>query len=104
MNINKKLSSVIKTNNEQTIFIWYPNIIIEDLKTKNIYGYCKTKDNKIVLVRDKDETRFTLPRGGVQKGESPEEALIREFKKEAQFISLRGEFVRTRPRQGQLVV
>lgn len=77
------------------IFTWHSNIIIEGLKTKNIYGYCLTNDNKIVLVRDKDETRFTLPGGGVQKGESPKEALIREFKEEAQFIPLNIELLGT---------
>lgn len=93
--MNKKLSSVTKINDEQTVFTWHPNVIIEGLKPKNIYGFCITGDNKIILVRDKDETRFTLPGGGIQEGESPIEALIREFKEEAQFIPLNIELLGT---------
>lgn len=73
---------------DKILFIWHPEIMISDLKAKNIYGYCLTNERKVVLVRDKDETRFTLPGGGVQKGESAKEALIREFKEEVQFIPI----------------
>lgn len=93
--MNKKLSSTIQINNEQTNFTWHPKVIIDGLKPKNIYGFCITNDNKVVLVRDKDETRFTLPGGGIQEGESPVEALIREFREEAQFIPLNIELLGT---------
>jgi ADP-ribose pyrophosphatase YjhB (NUDIX family) len=71
----------------KTTFIFHPSKLLDvnEYKPTQIYGFCKTSDNLVCLVRDKDEERFTLPGGGIDEGENPEEALIREFKEEAQF-------------------
>lgn len=70
-----------------TTFIWHSSKLLDvtEYKPTQIYGFCKTSDNLVCLVRDKDEERFTLPGGGIDEGETPEESLIREFKEEAQF-------------------
>ena len=39
----------------------------------------------MALVRDKYESRFTLPGGGIEPEETPKDALVREFIEEAQF-------------------
>ena len=73
---------------EQKItFTWHPQKLLDvnEYKPTQIYGFCKTSDNLVCLVRDKNEKRFTLPGGGIDAGENPEQALIREFKEEAQF-------------------
>ncbi len=101
--MNKIITSSVKMDNDNVDFSWYPGIIMEGVKLRNIYGFCVNKNNKVALVRDKGETRFTLPGGGVQEGESGIEALNREFIEEVQFypqnIKLLGslEVVRTDP-------
>jgi len=79
------ITSTVKMGNDDVTFNWYPGVILENIKLRNIYGFCVNKDKKVVLVRDKDETRFTLPGGGVQEGETGVQALNREFMEEAQF-------------------
>lgn len=71
----------------KTTFIWHPSKLLNtsEYKPTQIYGFCVTKDNLVCLVRDKNEERFTLPGGGINEGETPEESLVREFKEEAQF-------------------
>jgi len=68
-------------------FRWHPNELLDvnEFKPTQIYGFCKTNDNLVCLVRDKDEERFTLLGGGIEDGETPEQALVREFREEAQF-------------------
>src|SRR3989344_3316897 len=73
---------------EQKItFKWHPNELLDvkEFKPTQIYGFCKTNDNLVCLVRDKNEKRFTLPGGGIDDGENPEQSLVREFREEAQF-------------------
>lgn len=79
------ITSEIKTESGTATFIWHPDIILEDIPATQTYGFCLTNDNKVVLVRDKDKTTFSLPGGGVEKGETPRETLIREFHEEVQF-------------------
>ena len=68
-------------------FVWHPQKLLDvnEYKPTQVYGFCKTSENLMCLVKDKDEERFTLPGGGVNEGENPEQALIREFQEEAQF-------------------
>jgi len=69
----------------KTTFTWHSNKILNNVKPFQVYGFCLNKNNLIVLVRDKGESRFTLPGGKIDNNESPLQALIREFKEEAQF-------------------
>lgn len=73
-------------NTQVITFKWHPSELLDvnEFKPTQIYGFCKTKDNLVCLVRDKDEERFTLPGGGIDKGENPEQSLVREFREEAQ--------------------
>ncbi|PJA41386.1 hypothetical protein CO178_00285 [candidate division WWE3 bacterium CG_4_9_14_3_um_filter_34_6] len=78
------------TNSRDTrivTFKWHTNELLDvsEFKPTQIYGFCKTKDNLVCLVRDKNEERFTLLGGGIDDGETPEQALVREFREEAQF-------------------
>ena len=83
---NRTIKDVVKNNDEEITFIWHPGQILDDVKAFQIYGFCLDTDGKVILVRDKDETRFTLPGGHVEEGESAKEALKREFEEEAQFL------------------
>ena len=72
---------------QKVTYIWHPNKLLDvvEFKPTQIYGFCKSKDNLVCLVRDKGEERFTLVGGGIDEEETPEQALIREFKEEVQF-------------------
>lgn len=83
--MDKLTRSIIKIENDIVTFVWHPGVILDEIKAESVHGFCFNKSKKVALTRDKDESRFTLPGGGVEKGESPKEALIREFVEEAQF-------------------
>lgn len=106
--MNNLITSTVKMDNDNVTFTWHPGVILENVKLRNIYGFCVNKDKKVALVRDKDEARFTLPGGGVQEGETGVQALNREFMEEAQFypqnIKLLGSLEVVRTDQGGNIV
>lgn len=83
--MKNQIKEEVKTGGGNAVFIWHPDKILKKLPNTQVYGFCLTPDKLVPLVRDKGETRFTLPGGGVEEGENAEEALIREFIEEAQF-------------------
>lgn len=82
--MNNTWSDTVKTDDGEIVFTWHPKEILDDIKEHQVYGFCMNK-GKVVLGRDKDETRFTLPGGRINPGENAKEALIREFREEVQF-------------------
>ncbi len=76
------------TEKGKTTYVWRPGQIIADLPTSQIYGFCVNTEGLVTLVRDKGEKRFTLPGGRLDGKEDPEDALIREFREEAQFTPI----------------
>lgn len=70
----------------KVIFVWHDKKILPNVPIWQVYGFNLTPDKKVVLVRDKGETRFTLPGGRVDGSEGGEEACKREFIEEAQVI------------------
>ncbi|MBP8591394.1 NUDIX hydrolase [Candidatus Shapirobacteria bacterium] len=84
--MNNTVVDTIKTNDSEVIFLWHPGKTIDNLKSFQVYGFCLNDKGKVCLVKDKKETRFTLPGGHVDDEETAKEALIREFEGEAQFI------------------
>jgi len=82
------LKEVKEKGDALVIYIWHPGVIPEGIPVQQVYGFCSTDDNFVVLVREKNDDRFTPPGGGVEKGETPIEALNREFMEEAQFEPL----------------
>ncbi len=87
----KAISEKRNFNNKTVTFIWHPTKQL-DLPVWQVYVFCVTKDNKVVLVRDKGEDRFTLPGGRTKAGEKAEETAKRETKEEAQ-IKLKNLFL-----------
>lgn len=83
-----RITEVVKKDEGDVTYIWHPGVIPENIPVQQVYGFAITKENKICLVRDKGETRFTPPGGGVENGETGLEALYREFLEEAQFSPL----------------
>ncbi len=81
-----KLTEVKDKDDYKITYIWHPGIIPEGIPVQQVYGFCSTKDNLVALVREKDDTRFTPPGGGVENRETALEALHREFAEEVQFI------------------
>jgi len=70
-------------------FIWHPEKILENVPIHHVSGFAISQDGLVALVRDEGETRFTLPGGSREEGESAEESLLREFQEEAQFTPTR---------------
>ena len=77
----KAISEKRNFNNKTITFIWHPAKRL-DLPVWQVYVFCVTKDNKVVLVRDKGEDRFTLPGGRTRAGEKAEETAKRETEEE----------------------
>jgi len=75
----------IKNGDSEITFLWHPGKMVDNLISFQVYGFCINDDGKVCLVKDKEETRFTLPGGHVDAGETAKQALIREFEEEAQF-------------------
>lgn len=78
------ISETVIRNGKKVEFIWHPREILENVILHQVYGFLVTKDNLAVLVRDKEEKRFTLPGGKIEKGEMAHDAFIRECIEEAQ--------------------
>lgn len=80
------LTEIKEKDGNKVTYIWHPGIIPENVPVQQVYGFCLTVDNLAVLVKEKNDNRFTPPGGGVEKGETALEALHREFIEEIQSI------------------
>jgi 8-oxo-dGTP diphosphatase len=62
------------------------------------YGICRNADGRVLLARNSDLSEFpgqwTLPGGGVEQGEHPDDAVVREFAEETG-LSVRIDTLRT---------
>jgi 8-oxo-dGTP pyrophosphatase MutT (NUDIX family) len=81
-----KLTEIKEKDGYEITYTWHPGVIPKDIPVQQVYGFCSTKDNLVVLVREKDDTRFTPPGGGTEKRETALDTLYREFMEEAQFV------------------
>jgi 8-oxo-dGTP pyrophosphatase MutT (NUDIX family) len=56
----------------------------EDVKSSRVYAFAFSGDGKMLLVTDSSHApKYWLPGGGIEEGETPEEALARELVEEA---------------------
>jgi ADP-ribose pyrophosphatase YjhB (NUDIX family) len=83
-----KLSEIVEKEGNKITYIWHPGFIPENIPIQQVYGFCNDEKNNIILVREKNDNRFTPPGGGVEKDETAIDALKREFEEEAQFCPL----------------
>ncbi len=65
-------------------FTYHPNKILKNIPVTQVFTFCKDKLGKFCIVRDRGEGYFSLPGGGCELGESPEDCLRRELLEEAQ--------------------
>lgn len=79
------IRDLVKMGKREVEFIWHENKILDCIFMHQVYGFILDDKKRVVLVRDKDELRFTLPGGSIEPSESPIEAMIRECMEEAQF-------------------
>ncbi|MFZ2620955.1 MAG: NUDIX hydrolase [Minisyncoccia bacterium] len=81
-----RLTEIKEKDGVKVTYIWHPGVIPEGIPVQQVYGFCNTVDNLVVLVREKGDDRFTPPGGGTEKNETALETLYREFNEEVQFI------------------
>lgn len=79
-----KLKEIKTIDGNNITYTWHPLKIVDGIPAGQIYVFCILPYNKVVLVRDSGETRFTPPGGGVETGEDPLDAAKREVLEEAQ--------------------
>lgn len=86
INMDKyKLTEIKDRNGSEVKYIWHPGVIPEGIPVQQVYGFSLTKDNLVMLVKEKDDDRFTPPGGGSEEGETAVETLKRELLEEGQF-------------------
>ncbi len=74
----------IDEKKHQTSFNYFPNKKLPNVPVTQVFTFCKDNTNKFCIVRDHDESFFSLPGGGCELGETPEECINRELDEEAQ--------------------
>ena len=85
----------IKIKSGEFIVIYDETNPIKNLDDKVltvVHAYC-FYEGKLVIVYAKDKEYWTLPGGGIEKGESFEEATIREVREESNMEVLHQEFI-----------
>ena len=90
-----EIKSVIKNKGKTFDVIYREKDPLVDLGGKilqGVHSYCFYK-NKLVIVFFKEKGHWTLPGGGIEKGESFEEATIREVKEEGNMKVLDYKFI-----------
>ena len=73
----------MKNMKNETSVTWH-NEVLNGVRIHQAYVFAVTPENEVLLVRDKDEERFTLPGGSIEGGETPEQGILRELREEAQ--------------------
>lgn len=68
---------------------WHPGGVLENCPIWQAYIFAVTPNKKVILVRDSNETRFTLPGGRIEDNETAEEGALRELREEAQVYSIK---------------
>lgn len=81
-----KITEIVEKEDSKITYIWHPGLIPADIPVQQVYGFCNTKDNLVILVRERGDNRFTPPGGGVENGETALGAFCRELMEEAQFV------------------
>ncbi len=91
-----EIKSTLTSHTGQTLDVIYRDLDssaeLGERKVSGVHGYCFFGD-KLVVVYAKDKGYWTPPGGGVEAGESPEEALIREIKEETNMRVISQKFI-----------
>ena len=51
------------------------------------------QDGKVLLIKEKGASRYSLPGGGIEKGESVMEAALRELREETKLSAIKAEYL-----------
>lgn len=77
---------VFEGMNKEIQFQYFSEMINDNSQTTQVFNFCYNDENKFCIVRDKNENYYSLPGGGCNVDETPEECCIRETIEEAQII------------------
>ncbi len=91
-----EIKSTLTNNSGQTLDIFYreedPLKNLDGIILKYVHAYCFYND-KLAVVYAENKKYWTLPGGGIETGESVEEAVIREVKEETNMKVLYHELI-----------
>ena len=65
-------------------FDYHEDILLPEVPVTQAYTFCLDEKKRFCIVRDSGENHFSLPGGGVELGEAPENAARRELMEETQ--------------------
>ncbi len=89
-------SKLINSTGQELEIIYYegldPNENLEGKMLQGVHGLCFC-DNKIVIVYAKEKGYWTFPGGGMEPGETYQEAVIREVREESNMKVLHQELI-----------
>lgn len=93
--------------NYQVAFTYYPNKLFVNVPITQVFTFCKNLVGDFCIVKDQDESFYSLPGGGCELGESPEACIKRELLEEAQVtcknIKLLGSILVELSQEGKIV-
>ncbi|MBY0328781.1 NUDIX hydrolase [Patescibacteria group bacterium] len=81
-----EINTIISTREAKNLNVTYRDLsnieVMQTMEVKHIHAYCFCGD-KLVVCRDDGKGYWTFPGGGIEPGESVEEAVIREVHEES---------------------
>jgi 8-oxo-dGTP pyrophosphatase MutT (NUDIX family) len=75
-----------KDNDLAVEFSFIPDVLLDNVAVTSAMTFCLDDDNKVCIVKDGDENFYSLPGGGKEILETPEQCAMRELSEEAQIV------------------
>jgi ADP-ribose pyrophosphatase YjhB (NUDIX family) len=79
----KNIKEITEFDGRKITLIWHnDNVILSNIKITQVSGFCVDRENKVLIVKVKNERNWRIPGGHPEEGETLEQTLIREINEE----------------------